>query len=53
MSLLQESGRPMDDKIAVLGGALERLFDLLEAYSPVWYTEADRDLAETALRSIV
>lgn len=30
--------------------ALRKLYELLEAYSPMWYTEEAHDLARAALR---
>jgi hypothetical protein len=32
--------------------ALETLYELLEAYAPVWYTEEHHDKATAALRSV-
>lgn len=32
--------------------ALKMLYDLLEAYAPVWYTEEHHEKAEGALRSL-
>jgi hypothetical protein len=38
-------------EIVKLREALKMLYDLLEAYAPLWYTEEHHDTAEAALRS--
>jgi hypothetical protein len=48
MSSNEMAGRDVD--LAKLQDALKMLFDLLEAYAPMWYTKEHRDKVLEALR---
>ena len=50
MGAPQKRIEPRDEEIVVLRGALQTLYDLLEAYGPSWYTDEERQAAEYALR---
>jgi len=50
MGAPQKRVEPLDEEIVVLRGALQTLYDLLEAYGPSWYTDEERQSAEYALR---
>jgi hypothetical protein len=50
MCASQESDGPPENRILVLRGPLQTLYDLLEEYAPTWYTKADHDSAASALR---
>ena len=50
MGARQKRIEPLDEEIVVLRGALQTLYDLLEAYGPSWYTDEERQSAEYALR---
>lgn len=39
-------------QVLKLREALKMLYELLEAYGPMWYTEEHHDKAEAALRSV-
>ena len=39
-------------RVLQLRDALKMLYDLLEAYAPVWYTEEHHNRTEAALRSV-
>ena len=43
--------KSLSARVLQLREALKMLYDLLEAYAPVWYTEEHHDKAEDALRS--
>jgi len=47
----QKRIEPPDEEIVVLRGALQTLYDLLEAFAPSWYTDEARESAEYALVS--
>jgi hypothetical protein len=49
MCALLKRNTSLDAEKLELRGALNTLYDLLEAHAPTWYTEADHDKAADAL----
>jgi DNA-binding response OmpR family regulator len=45
----RESTRAPDWEVSLMQHALMRLYQLLEEYSPAWYSEDDREMAEVSL----
>jgi hypothetical protein len=49
--MLPNEAEHLAAEILKLREALKMLYDLLEEYAPLWYTEELRDKAQAALRS--
>lgn len=47
-----DDAEDMSSQVLRLQEALKILYDLLEAYAPMWYTEEHHNKAEAALRSV-
>jgi hypothetical protein len=52
MCASEERNRPLDCDIEDLRGALNTLYELLEAHAPMWYTEVHRAKAAAALQFV-
>lgn len=46
-----DDAKDLTAQVLQLREALKMLYELLEAYAPVWYTENHHEKAEAALRS--
>lgn len=47
----RKSKRVQDEDFAILAGAFQELFELLEDYAPLWYTERHHCRAPAASRA--
>ena len=51
VAMLPDEAEHLAAEVLKLREALKMLYDLLEEYAPLWYTEERRDKVQAALRS--